>query len=75
MNLLLPLGQSRGQVHPLGPGEGELFQAVMSRTLGGGGGANRRYGLHGCRKVLVKHIPATYRASRFDVNTLTQLPP
>ena len=34
-----PPGQPRGQVQPLGPGGGELFEAVLSQ--GEGGGANR----------------------------------
>jgi len=36
----IPPGQPRGQVLPFGPGDGELFEAVLSR--GEGGGANRK---------------------------------
>ena len=36
----IPPGQPRGQVQPFGPGDGELFEAVLSR--GEGGGANRK---------------------------------
>jgi len=36
----IPPGQPRGQVQPFGLGDGELFEAVLSR--GEGGGANEK---------------------------------
>ena len=32
----IPSGQPQGQVQPFGPGDGELFEAVLSRGEGGG---------------------------------------
>ena len=77
------IGQPQGQVQPFGPGSGELFEAVMSRTFGGSWRGKLKItslcfcevqhfsrgwedggGLRSCGKVLVKHVLATYRASR-----------
>ena len=36
-----PPGQPPGQVQPFGPGGGELFETVLSRGWGGGGGRDK----------------------------------